>query len=81
MPTLRSPQPTRRHDSWGVIFCALLLVTFAALAWLAALGKSATFDEPLDLIESWANTRLGDYRICPADPPLWSYWAGLPLGR
>lgn len=58
-----------------------MLVTFGALAWLAALGKCATFDEPLDVMEAWANTRLGDYRICPADPPLWSYWAGIPLGR
>ncbi|HEX5242660.1 MAG TPA: hypothetical protein VFW23_05295, partial [Tepidisphaeraceae bacterium] len=71
MPETPSPQPKRRHDTWGIIFCALLLVTFAALAWLAALGKSATFDEPLDVMGAWANTRLGDYRLIPGDPPLW----------
>lgn len=81
MPTTPSSQPTGRHNAWVIILCTLLLLTFAAVAWLAALGKSATFDEPVDVMESWANTRLGDYRILPADPPLWSYWAGLPLGR
>lgn len=76
-----SSKPAGRHGAWAMIICALLLMTFASVAWLAALGKSATYDEPLDVIEAWANTRLGDYRICPADPALWSYWAGLPLGR
>jgi hypothetical protein len=63
------------------VVCAMLLAAFIIIAWYAAVGKSATFDEPVDVVEAWANTRLGDYRISPGDPPLWSFWAGIPLGR
>ncbi len=79
------PEKLRSSSRRGAILaacgCAVLLLLFATISWTAAFGKCATFDEPLDVVESWANTWRADYRICPADPALWSYWAGLPLGR
>src|SRR5437764_2762232 len=71
----------RRGAMLAALWCTLLLAAFATLAWLSVIRESATFDEPMQFIESWANTWLGDYRISPADPALWSYWAALPLGK
>lgn len=41
--------------------------------------KSATVDEPLHLVSAFANRFVGDFRINPEDPPLWKYFATLPL--
>src|SRR5947209_7409066 len=66
---------------WALAACAVWLALFAALAWLAVRGKSATFDEPLHATAAWAIRHQGDYRVDPANPCLWEYWAALPQPR
>ena len=56
-----------------------LLGVFALQAWGGIRGKNATYDEVLHTPASWINTRCLDYRINFEDPPLWKYWAALPL--
>jgi len=62
-----------------VSLCMALLGIFALLAWGGIRGKNATYDEVLHTPASWINTRYLDFRINPEDPPLWKYWAALPL--
>jgi hypothetical protein len=52
-----------------------LLVIFAVTAHLGCRNKSATFDEPYDLVAAWLHTFYGDFRCDPEDPPLWKYYA------
>ena len=56
-----------------------LMGIFALLAWGGIRGKNATYDEVLHTPASWVHTRYFDFRINPEDPPLWKYWAALPL--
>jgi len=60
--------------------CAILLIAFAATAWLASLGKCATVDEPAGLVASWIQDQFGDFRMDCENPPLWKYVvaAGMP---
>jgi 4-amino-4-deoxy-L-arabinose transferase-like glycosyltransferase len=64
----------------AMIVCAILLIAFAATAWLASLGKCATVDEPANLVASWIQIQWGDFRMDCEDPPLWKYVvaAGMP---
>ncbi|MGA2443600.1 MAG: glycosyltransferase family 39 protein, partial [Tepidisphaeraceae bacterium] len=64
----------------ATVLCAILLIAFAATAWLASLGKCATVDEPASLVASWIQVQFGDFRIDCENPPLWKYVvaAGMP---
>jgi hypothetical protein len=70
----------RRKLDWGVVVCALLLTAFAILSALSVTHKSATYDEPVHLVQGWEELYHGDYRIEIGHPPLCGYWAALPLG-
>ncbi len=59
--------------------CAGLLLIFAALSYSAAWNKNATFDENVHIPAAWTHLRYGDFRANPEHPPLWKYWAALPL--
>jgi len=59
----------------AIFCCAALLVIFAVTAHLGCRNKSATFDEPYDLVAAWLHTFYGDFRCDPEDPPLWKYYA------
>ncbi|MEA2710151.1 MAG: hypothetical protein QOF78_2752, partial [Phycisphaerales bacterium] len=61
--------------------CSLLLALFGAVAFAAARGKSATYDEPLHVLAAWEQWHRGDFRLDPENPPLWKYWAALPNGH
>jgi 4-amino-4-deoxy-L-arabinose transferase-like glycosyltransferase len=63
------------------LLCAGLIVLFAYLSYRAILTKSATLDEPLHVASAYAATYLHDYRLDPENPPLWKYWAMLPVRR
>jgi hypothetical protein len=65
----------------AIAIIAALLVTFAALAYLAVASKAPTYDEPLHALGAWQHLHLKDFRVNPEDPPLWQYWAALPNGR
>jgi len=66
------------HPLRAVLFCGLLSVLFATLAWAAVRGKSATWDEPSHAATGWLMLWRHDYRLSPDVPPLWEYWIALP---
>jgi hypothetical protein len=74
------PKPTLPPAA-AVAILALLLAGFALLSRLAIADKSPTYDEPMHLAGAWVHRHLGDFRINMEDPPLWHYWAALPIGR
>lgn len=57
----------------------LLVAASGALALVAALGDSATIDEPGHLAAGLAVWRAGDFRLAPDHPPLARLWASLPV--
>jgi hypothetical protein len=67
-----------------VFACAVLLAVHALVAWRAAASHSPTYDEPLHVVaawEQWHGSGGADFRLDPENPPLWKWWAGLPLRR
>jgi hypothetical protein len=62
---------------------AVPLVAFALLfAFLTVssyVRKSATWDEPQQIVSGYAALELGDYRLDPEHPPFLRLWAALPL--
>jgi hypothetical protein len=59
----------------------LLLIAFAAMAWIGVRERSATYDEPMHTLAAWTALHDHDFRSDPEDPALWMYWAALPNGR
>src|SRR5688572_102213 len=57
----------------------LLVAAAGALALGAALGDSATIDEPGHLAAGLAAWHGGDFRLAPDHPPLARLWAALPV--
>ena len=57
----------------------VLVALCAALALAAALGDSATIDEPGHLAAGLAAWHGGDFRLAPDHPPLARLWASLPV--
>jgi hypothetical protein len=66
-----------RRNVLGVIACAVLLGSFAAISWCALLGKCAAFDEPLHFVGAWLQTHYDDFRCNPEDPPLWKFYVAV----
>jgi hypothetical protein len=52
---------------------------FAFLAVSSYVRKSATWDEPQQLVSGYAALKLGNYRLDPEHPPFTRMWAALPL--
>lgn len=57
----------------------LLVAASALLSLGAALGDSATIDEPGHLAAGLAALHAGDFRLAPDHPPLVRLWAALPV--
>jgi hypothetical protein len=81
---------TMLNDSPGVIapsrwvtlgICVALLLLFCVLSRSAVRTKSSTYDEPIHALGGWTHLRFGDFRNNFEDPPLWQYWAALPVGK
>lgn len=66
-----------RVPDWAIlaIFCAIF--SFQVL-W-AASQKSATYDEPLNLVSGYVSLRFGDDRLLPQNLPLMKLIAAAPL--
>ncbi len=75
--TESSPGPLTPRTTF--LICAGLLALFGALSYSAAWQKAATFDENVHVPAAWAHLHHGDFRVNPEHPPLWKYWAALPL--
>jgi hypothetical protein len=52
---------------------------FAFLTVSSYVRKSATWDEPQQLVSGYAGLKLGHYRLDPEHPPFARMWAALPL--
>jgi hypothetical protein len=65
----------------GVAVITLLLIAFAAMAWIGIRDRCATYDEPMHALAGWTSIYGRDFRSDPENPPLWKYWAALPDGR
>ena len=57
----------------------LLVATAAVLALVAALGDSATIDEPGNIAAGLAAWHVGDFRLAPDHPPLARLLTSLPV--
>ncbi|MGD9022895.1 MAG: hypothetical protein PVJ62_03860 [Deltaproteobacteria bacterium] len=68
----------KRMSEPALLLCIGLLTVFSLLSWWSVKGKNATYDEVHHTPSAWAQSRYGDYRVNPQDPPLWHYWAALP---
>jgi len=62
-----------------MFICVILLGVFFFAAWTASLGKSATVDEPADLVSGWAQIHFGDFRLDCENPALFKIIVGLGL--
>ncbi|HZZ42242.1 MAG TPA: hypothetical protein VFE58_04850, partial [Tepidisphaeraceae bacterium] len=62
-----------------LLYCSALLLLFGFLSYSAILTKSPTFDEPAHICSSYIALHDGDFSVEPDHPPLWKYWAALPL--
>jgi len=62
-----------------LVVCALLLGMFATLSYLTARTKSATYDETIHVAAAWSHWQEGDFRANPEHPPLWKFYAALPV--
>jgi hypothetical protein len=60
-----------RQGVWALLLCAILCGVFAAVAWAAVRGKSATADEPSHVAIAQRVLWQRDYRPSPDVPPLW----------
>src|SRR5580704_17614478 len=69
----------RAQTVTAILFGCLLLSIFATTAWLASLDKSATVDEPANLVGGWTQFHLHDYRFNCEDPALFSKFLGIGL--
>src|SRR5690349_13535069 len=65
----------------SILLCLLIAGLFSALSYRAALSKSPTWDEPLHAASAYAHTYSGDGRLDPENPPLWKWWAMIPVRR
>lgn len=60
------------------VICAVLLAGHGLLLAYAAVGNSATFDEPAHLAAGCEYWRRGDFSIYSLSPPLLRLWAAWP---
>ena len=72
--------PGRTRTRRGTIAAiALLLAVFAGRSWDAVQQESATYDEAAHLLAGYTSLTLHDLRLNTEHPPLWKYWAALPV--
>jgi hypothetical protein len=69
------------HCKLVLVTCALMLASFAALAWRGFVHESPTVDEPLHAVAAYRATFERDFRMNTEDPPLWKYWMMIPHRR
>jgi len=67
------------RNTIAIVICGVLLIAFGSMAWLASLGKSATVDEPGNLVSGWTQVQYGDFRFNCEDPALFKTIVGLGL--
>jgi hypothetical protein len=77
-PAAARPRATRA-GRYTLLYCAAALLLFAVLSYSAVSTKCATYDEPVYAAASYVALRYGDFRVEPEQPPLWKYWAAVPL--
>jgi hypothetical protein len=70
----------RLHAKLALVTCGVLCAIFAAVAWSAVSGKSATADEPTHAVTGWFDLWRADYRLVPDMPALWEDWIALGMG-
>jgi hypothetical protein len=75
-----NPQAMRSASTIGrAIPLLVFTLLFAALSVSSYLRKSATWDEPQQIVSGYAALERGDYRLDPEHPPFVRLWAALPL--
>src|ERR1700728_4102351 len=52
----------------AIAVISVLLLAFAAAAWMASLHKCATVDEPSHLLAAWTQLTFGDFRADCENP-------------
>jgi hypothetical protein len=66
-----------RFPDWSILLCFCLIFSFEVV-WTIN-QKSATFDEPLNLVSGYITLRYGDDRLVPQNLPLVKLLAAFPL--
>jgi 4-amino-4-deoxy-L-arabinose transferase-like glycosyltransferase len=69
----------RAQSLTAIIIGCMLLVVFAATAWLACLDKCATVDEPGHIVGGWTQIQFRDFRFNCEQPALFQTIVGLGL--
>jgi hypothetical protein len=67
----------RRHTLTLVVFA----VVFVGLEAFSLTRESATWDEPVHVMDGYLSLTAGDFRADVEHPPLMRMWAALPLAR
>ena len=71
---------SKSSSALAAVACGALCAVFAAVAWAAVSGKSATMDEPSHAAVGWLDLYRRDFRMSPDVPPWWEEWVALPMG-
>jgi hypothetical protein len=77
MKERRQGRAMSRLPDWAVLLLFCLVFSFQVI--LAAVQKSATFDEPGNLASGYVEVTLGDYWLIPENLPFVKQLAALPL--
>lgn len=62
-----------------LLVLSLFAASFAALQFVSARQRSATWDEPVHIAAGYEALTRQDFRVEPTHPPLLRMWAALPL--
>ena len=73
----RQGRAISRLPDWAVLLLFCLVFSFQVI--LAATQKSATFDEPANLVSGYVELRFGDYFMLARNLPFVKWLAALPL--
>ncbi len=77
---MSTPPPARQLRSWSrhALALGLFVVAFSTLEIISYSRESATWDEPVHLLDGYRSLS-GDFRVDVEHPPLLRMWAALPL--